>query len=59
VPAGQLLEYRMGDGREPLFKFLNKPVSDMEVPCSNDAKKLKKMMREIFAAYLVEGGELY
>ena len=37
VPKGQLLEYKMGDGWEPLCKFLGKEVPDVPFPFANEA----------------------
>jgi Sulfotransferase domain len=37
VPAGRLLEYRVGDGWEPLCAFLGVPVPTGEFPRLNDA----------------------
>lgn len=34
---GQLLEYKLGDGWEPLCEFLGKPVPDMPFPNVNDS----------------------
>ncbi|KAM4060049.1 nad dependent epimerase [Hirsutella rhossiliensis] len=40
VSSEQLLFYRMGDGWEPLCKFLGKPVPDSQFPRVNDSKAL-------------------
>lgn len=37
VPADRLLEYRLGQGWEPLCEFLDKPVPDVPFPRVNDA----------------------
>ena len=46
VPEGQLLEYRMGEGWEPLCEFLGKPVPDTEFPWVNEAAALKKVVMD-------------
>jgi hypothetical protein len=46
VPTDQLLEYRMGQGWEPLCEFLGKPVPDVEFPWVNEAAELEKVVRE-------------
>ncbi|CAM1504580.1 Fc.00g021710.m01.CDS01 [Cosmosporella sp. VM-42] len=46
VPPENLLVYRMGEGWEPLCKFLGKPVPDVEFPWVNEAAELKKMIKE-------------
>lgn len=46
VSPGQLLEYRMGDGWEPLCKFLGKPVPEGEFPWVNEAAELKKVTQQ-------------
>ncbi|KAK9415728.1 putative NAD dependent epimerase/dehydratase [Seiridium unicorne] len=55
VPTTQLLEYRMGEGWEPICGFLGKPVPDVPFPWLNEADVLKrrvklKVMRHIAAA---------
>ena len=42
TPPERLLEYRMGDGWEPLCKFLGKEVPDEPFPHVNDAQELPK-----------------
>ena len=42
VPAERRLEYTMGDGWEPLCKFLGKEVPDMPFPRLNDNKYRKE-----------------
>ncbi|RGP75164.1 hypothetical protein FLONG3_5848 [Fusarium longipes] len=44
VPEGQLLEYRMGQGWEPICEFLDKPVPEEEFPWVNEAAELKKVI---------------
>ncbi|KAK4452490.1 P-loop containing nucleoside triphosphate hydrolase protein [Podospora aff. communis PSN243] len=42
---GQLLDYRLGDGWEPLCKFLGKPVPDVPFPHKNErAEFVEKQM---------------
>jgi hypothetical protein len=48
VPPGKLLEYRMGEGWEPLCEFLSKPVPDERFPWVNEAAELQKtIMRKV------------
>ncbi|KAI8635260.1 hypothetical protein F5Y19DRAFT_5533 [Xylariaceae sp. FL1651] len=51
VPPENLLEYKLGDGWEPLCEFLGKPVPDMPFPRLNDqashAAHTRKKYREI------------
>ncbi|CAI6090459.1 unnamed protein product [Clonostachys chloroleuca] len=47
VPPGQLLEYRLGDGWEPLCEFLGKEVPDVEFPWLNEADMLKRIAWDI------------
>ncbi len=35
VPAGQLLVYKVGDGWDPLCRFLDRPVPDTPFPRTN------------------------
>jgi hypothetical protein len=46
VPPEKLLHYRMGDGWEPLCKFLDVPVPDEPFPHVNEASEITKMWRE-------------
>ncbi|KJZ69100.1 hypothetical protein HIM_11507 [Hirsutella minnesotensis 3608] len=54
VPPNRLLEYRMGQGWEPICNFLNKPQPNIVFPRLNDAKalrmRLKRKMRSQFVA---------
>ncbi|KAH7155863.1 hypothetical protein B0J13DRAFT_235543 [Dactylonectria estremocensis] len=55
TPPDRLLEYRMGDGWEPLCAFLDKPVPDAEFPWVNEASELRrtianKIARNMWAA---------
>ncbi|KAM4066830.1 hypothetical protein HRG_000848 [Hirsutella rhossiliensis] len=43
VPPERLLFYSLGDGWEPLCRFLGKPVPDLEFPRVNDARALEAM----------------
>lgn len=47
TPPGMLLEYRMGDGWEPLCEFLGKPVPDVPFPRRNDEAVHKEQMAVI------------
>lgn len=42
VPPSQLLEYRMGEGWEPICDFLEKPLPNVPFPKLNDAEALRK-----------------
>lgn len=44
VPADRLLEYRLGQGWEPLCEFLGKPVPDVPFPRVNDAADHQKQV---------------
>ncbi|KAF4341778.1 hypothetical protein FBEOM_4289 [Fusarium beomiforme] len=46
VPKDQLLEYRMGQGWEPICEFLDKPVPEQEFPWVNEAAELKRLIME-------------
>ncbi|PFH59214.1 hypothetical protein XA68_12645 [Ophiocordyceps unilateralis] len=46
VPPQQLLEYRMGQGWEPICDFLGKPVPETPFPRSNDSEALAKLFWE-------------
>ena len=45
VPADRLLDYRLGDGWEPLCEFLDKPKPDVPFPFVNEGKDLKLLIR--------------
>ncbi|KAK7430916.1 hypothetical protein QQZ08_002444 [Neonectria magnoliae] len=58
VPPEKLLEYRMGEGWEPICEFLGKPVPDGEFPWVNEAAELQrtianKVRRNMMAAAMV------
>lgn len=63
---GQLLEYKLGDGWEPLCEFLGKPVPDMPFPNVNDSAMfhdightaIKKGLVGLFTSLAVFGGGL-
>jgi len=40
-PAERLLTYRLGDGWEPLCRFLGKPVPDIPYPQSNSSEEFR------------------
>ncbi len=46
VPPEQLLEYQMGDGWEPLAKFLGKDVPDVPFPHLNETATLNAVIKE-------------
>lgn len=45
VPPDRLLVYRVGDGWEPLCKFLGKEVPDVPFPWNNEAAMLNEFIR--------------
>ncbi|AEV83845.1 hypothetical protein ACWT_2596 [Actinoplanes sp. SE50] len=44
VPAERLLEYRIGDGWEPLCAFLGRPVPDEDFPRLNDTAAFQERL---------------
>jgi hypothetical protein len=48
VPKERLLEYRMGDGWEPLCKFLGKDVPDVPFPHRNDVKTMEASIGSMY-----------
>lgn len=63
---GQLLEYKLGDGWEPLCEFLGKPVPDEPFPNVNDTamfhdignKAMSNALWNLFKSVFVFGGGL-
>lgn len=53
IPANRLLVYRVGDGWEPLCKFLDVPVPDVDFPHINSRSETKAML----AALMAGGGD--
>jgi hypothetical protein len=47
VPADRLLEYKLGDGWEPMCEFLDRPVPDEPFPRVNDALDHEKRVMAI------------
>lgn len=47
APKDRLLEYRLGDGWEPLCKFLGKPVPDVPFPHVNDSVSNAQGFKEL------------
>lgn len=45
TPRERLLEYRMGDGWEPLCRFLGKEVPQVEFPRMNDSDQMLEFLR--------------
>lgn len=45
TPKGRLLEYRLGDGWEPLCTFLGKEVPDVPFPRINESAMLQKQFK--------------
>lgn len=56
VPADRLLEYNLGDGWEPLSKFLDKPVPEAPFPHVNDAVDHQKRVMLILRKALYLAG---
>ncbi|PSR84421.1 hypothetical protein BD289DRAFT_368610 [Coniella lustricola] len=63
---GQLLEYKLGDGWEPLCEFLGKPIPDVPFPNVNDSAMfhdigntaIKKGLWSLFSNLAVFGGSI-
>ena len=47
VPKERLLEYKLGDGWEPLCEFLGKPIPDVPFPRVNDQDQMNELLRII------------
>lgn len=47
VPPGQLLEYRISDGWEPLCSFLEVPVPNQAFPYKNKRKEFKEQIAQM------------
>ena len=47
VPRERLLEYRVGDGWEPLCKFLGKPIPEEPFPKANDTQEFNDKMDKL------------
>lgn len=47
VPKDRLLEYRIGDGWEPLCKFLGKEVPSVPFPHENDTERNRRSFEEL------------
>lgn len=45
--AGQILEYRLGDGWGPLCEFLGKPVPDVPFPHKNNRAEFREKVRAV------------
>lgn len=55
VPKERLLEWNIGDGWEPLCKFLGKPIPDVEFPHANAVGKGWKEREKQISAKWVKG----
>ena len=44
TPKERLLEYKLGDGWEPLCQFLGKPMPDVPFPNVNDSDAIREML---------------
>jgi len=44
TPKKRLLEYRLGEGWEPLCRFLGKPIPDVPFPHINETEMLKEQL---------------
>jgi len=47
APKDRVLEYRLGDGWEPLCKFLGKPIPNLPFPHVNDSKSNSQSFKEL------------
>lgn len=47
VPAGQILEYKLSDGWEPLCEFFNVPVPDEPFPHINEGKDFRAICNHV------------
>lgn len=56
TPPDRLLEFNLGDGWEPLCKFLGKPIPDVPFPHKNDTDELDKIIREVMKRGLLSIG---
>ncbi|KAF4445676.1 hypothetical protein F53441_10625 [Fusarium austroafricanum] len=54
VDEDQLLEYRMGDGWEPICEFLEKPVPEQEFPHVNEAAELRRLIADKIKRNIIE-----
>lgn len=57
VPAERRLEYKMGDGWEPLCEFLGKEVPDLPFPRLNDSASREKSQKRGEMSVLVNSGK--
>jgi hypothetical protein len=53
VPKERLLVMRLGDGWEPLCKFLGKPVPDEPFPWANDGATADKIAARVMAGLVM------
>ncbi len=44
IPRQRLLTYHLGDGWQPLCRFLDKPIPDVAFPRTNSAEEFKAFM---------------
>ncbi|KAL7935750.1 hypothetical protein V8C35DRAFT_333607 [Trichoderma chlorosporum] len=60
VPPEQLLMYHLGEGWEPLCKFLGKPVPDVDFPHENGKEQLQETIeRHVVKVLLRATGKLF
>lgn len=52
VPPEKLLVYRMGEGWEPICRFLDKPVPDVGFPWVNEVAALKAAISAKIKSYI-------
>jgi len=50
IAADRLLVYHVSEGWEPLCKFLDTPVPDMEFPRINSRNETKELLSQLFSA---------
>ncbi|KAI0849531.1 P-loop containing nucleoside triphosphate hydrolase protein [Daldinia vernicosa] len=53
VPSSRLLEYRMGEGWEPICNFLEKPLPNVPFPWLNEAEALRRRVKLKVRKHLV------
>ncbi|KJZ70231.1 hypothetical protein HIM_10379 [Hirsutella minnesotensis 3608] len=58
VPPHRLLEYRMGQGWEPICNFLDKPVPNMEFPWLNEADAMRMLIKRKMRSQLIAAGRV-
>jgi len=57
VPPERLLLYRMGQGWDPICRFLGRPVPAVEFPRVNESEAAKKHIQDSIRRYAVRGAK--